>query len=237
MSFDSFSAFYTLKKQELTVAPEQASRFAKNVAGDFNPIHDADDRRFCVPGDLLFAVILENVGLYQQMSFTFDARMTAETVGVLNSDGEQSGAIIDRRSEKPLVNFNYASKKIESKPLVHRFIKNYVAFSGQNFPYLLDPVLKSNDAMFNPKSPLVMYQSMDFTLNPKDESEIEVDYTHADFEAQGKRGYVTLNFDFMQKNSNIGQGKKQLLISGLRPYDEAAMQAIIESFLERKKQF
>lgn len=236
MSFDSFSAFYTLKEQELTVAPEQASRFAKNVAGDFNPIHDADDRRFCVPGDLLFAVILENVGLYEQMSFTFDARMTAETVGLLNEDSN-SGAIIDRRSEKPLVNFSYDSKKIESKQLIHRFIKNYVAFSGQNFPYLLDPVLKSNDAMFNPKSPLVMYQSMDFTLNPQDESEIEVDYSYADFEAQGKRGYVTLNFDFLQKNINVGQGKKKLLISGLRPYDEAEMQAIIESFLERKKQF
>ncbi len=26
----------------------------KKVAGDFNPIHDEDNKRFCVPGDLLF---------------------------------------------------------------------------------------------------------------------------------------------------------------------------------------
>ncbi len=236
MSLDSYSAFYTLQNNELTVPPEQASRFAKTVADDFNPIHDAGDRRFCVPGDLLFAVVLENVGLYQEMSFQFDARMTADTIGILRIDGADSGAIIDRRSDKPLVNFQHNSEKIESSVLVHNFIKNYVAFSGQNFPYLLDPVLKANDAMFNPKSPLVMYQSMEFSLIPKDESDISVIYTHADFEKQGKRGYVTLNFNFEQNTSNVGSGKKKLLISGLRPYDVTEMTAIIDNFLELKNQ-
>ena len=37
---------------------QQASDFAKKVAGDFNPIHDVISKRFCVPGDLLFAVLL-----------------------------------------------------------------------------------------------------------------------------------------------------------------------------------
>ncbi len=40
------------------VGAEQASQFAKGVADDFNPIHDPDSRRFCVPGDLLFALVL-----------------------------------------------------------------------------------------------------------------------------------------------------------------------------------
>ena len=34
---------------------KQASDFAKQVASDFNPIHDEDAKRFCVPGDLLFS--------------------------------------------------------------------------------------------------------------------------------------------------------------------------------------
>lgn len=237
MSSDNFSAFYTLSDDTLTISPEQASRFAKTVAGDFNPIHDAGDRRFCVPGDLLFAVILENVGLYKKMSFTFDARMTADIVGVLNSQQTGAGNITDQRSEKPIVNFQYDSEKIVSKKLIHEFIEHYVAFSGQNFPYLLDPVLKSNDAMFNPKSPLVMYQSMEFSLYPKDDSEISIDYVNADFEKQGKRGYITLNFNFNQNEDVIGNGKKQLLISGIRPYDESEMSKIIESFLERKNNF
>lgn len=237
MSGDNFSAFYTLSDDTLTISPEQASGFAKTVAGDFNPIHDAGDRRFCVPGDLLFTVILENVGLYQHMSFTFDARMTADMIGILNDQQAGAGNITDKRSEKPIVNFQYDSEKINSNQLIHEFIKHYVAFSGQNFPYLLDPVLKSNDAMFNPKSPLVMYQSMDFTLNPQDETEISIDYVNADFDKQGKRGYITLNFNFNQNDEVIGNGKKLLLISGIRPYDESEMSKIIESFLERKNNF
>ena len=44
------------------VSAEQGSRFAKEVAGDFNPIHDHDSKRFCVPGDLLFAIALSDFG-------------------------------------------------------------------------------------------------------------------------------------------------------------------------------
>ncbi len=36
------------------------------VVDDFNPIHDEDNKRFCVPGDLLFSVLLANVGLSQK---------------------------------------------------------------------------------------------------------------------------------------------------------------------------
>ena len=39
---------------------EQGSNFAKQMANDFNPLHDADGTRFCIPGDLLFAIILAN---------------------------------------------------------------------------------------------------------------------------------------------------------------------------------
>ena len=50
---------------------EQASDFAKRVADDFNPLHDVDAKRFCVPGDLLFAVILSKYGISRHMQFVF----------------------------------------------------------------------------------------------------------------------------------------------------------------------
>ena len=37
---------------------EQGSNFAKQIADDFNPLHDIDAKRFCIPGDLLFSIIL-----------------------------------------------------------------------------------------------------------------------------------------------------------------------------------
>ena len=49
----------------------QASDFAKQIADEFNPLHDADAKRFCVPGDLLFSLVLEKSGLSQDMGFTF----------------------------------------------------------------------------------------------------------------------------------------------------------------------
>ena len=55
----------------LTISAEQGSRFAKTISNDFNPIHDADSKRFCVPGDLLFALVLQRYGLSQKMSFHF----------------------------------------------------------------------------------------------------------------------------------------------------------------------
>ena len=55
--------FYALAGGRLCIAAEQASQFAKRMAGDYNPIHDPDARRFCVPGDLLFALVLAQHGL------------------------------------------------------------------------------------------------------------------------------------------------------------------------------
>ena len=64
--------FYTRSgERQYCSSAQQGSDFAKKVAGDFNPIHNADSRRFCVPGDLLFALALGQYGLHQSMSFQF----------------------------------------------------------------------------------------------------------------------------------------------------------------------
>ncbi|MEO1880948.1 MAG: DUF3581 family protein, partial [Methylococcales bacterium] len=63
--------FYSGPDDCVAITAEQGSLFAKEVAGDFNPIHDVDSKRFCVPGDLLFAIVLEKYGLSKTMNFTF----------------------------------------------------------------------------------------------------------------------------------------------------------------------
>ena len=55
---------------------EQGSNFAKQMANDFNPLHDADAKRFCIPGDLLFAIILAKYGINQHMQFIFSGMET-----------------------------------------------------------------------------------------------------------------------------------------------------------------
>lgn len=63
--------FHTIQDGCVHISASQASQFAKEVAGDFNPIHDPDARRFCVPGDLLFAVVVSRFGLSRHMTFQF----------------------------------------------------------------------------------------------------------------------------------------------------------------------
>ena len=55
---------------------EQASHFAKQVANDFNPIHDVDSKRFCVPGDLLFAKILMSEGVHSHLRVQFNGMVS-----------------------------------------------------------------------------------------------------------------------------------------------------------------
>ena len=69
--------FYSRDGQLFQITPEQASQFAKSIADDYNPIHDPDARRFCVPGDLLFALVLSEYGVSQEMSFSFDGMLGA----------------------------------------------------------------------------------------------------------------------------------------------------------------
>src|SRR5690606_24747349 len=70
--------FYSVQDGRILITAPQASHFAKEVAGDFNPIHDPDARRFCVPGDLLFAVVLARFGLSSNMTFRFRNLLGAE---------------------------------------------------------------------------------------------------------------------------------------------------------------
>ena len=52
--------YYHLENSNLSFTRQQGSDFAKLVAHDFNPIHDPESKRFCVPGDLLFAVMIQH---------------------------------------------------------------------------------------------------------------------------------------------------------------------------------
>ncbi|MGM8892055.1 DUF3581 family protein, partial [Psychrobacter sp. 1Y1] len=65
------SSYFKKENQSVSITPQQASDFAKIVAQDFNPIHDVAAKRFCVPGDLLFALVLNEYGLSQKMTFNF----------------------------------------------------------------------------------------------------------------------------------------------------------------------
>ena len=207
---------------KVSFSRQQASDFAKKIADDFNPLHDIDAKRFCVPGDLLFAVALEKAGLHQKMSFTFSAMVSNDIVlnfpEVINDT-----FIIKDDNEKEYLDISVAGQKTNNKLLIHSLIDAYVGFSGQTFPHILGQLMASNNVMINPTRPMVMYESMSLELNSLDITDITLVLSQTNLTLNGKRGSACLEFDLLAQGKIIGQGKKHMLLSGLKVYCPEAM--------------
>ena len=86
--------FCTRSNGKVSFTRHQASSFAKQIANDFNPLHDEDAKRFCVPGDLLFSLALAKSGLSQQMTFTFSGMVSDGIELTFPDNCQNSNAII-----------------------------------------------------------------------------------------------------------------------------------------------
>lgn len=218
------------------VSAEQASRFAKDIAGDHNPLHDVGARRFCVPGDLLFALVLDRYGLSRRMRFTFRDMVGADaplympetdtgTIAVHDADG---GVYLEVGREGGIC---------RDPSLIERFLCRYAAFSGKTFPHYMIPVLEAHGVMFHPDRPLVIYEGMGFDLETFDLAQPALEMAGSDLEIEGKRGHATLRFTMNEDGRPLGTGWKRLVISGLREYDSERMQAFVETFRRRRAEY
>jgi len=225
----------TLGDGKISISAEQGSRFAKQIAGDFNPIHDPDSKRFCVPGDLLFALALDNVGLHESMTFRFLDLVSADaSLSYPNALHEHTTHVTNVRG-KPALGIDGHGATLRDKASIEQLVLNYVAFSGQNFPHILLPLLEKGNVMVNPKRPLVIYESMSFTLSELAFSALRLELDDTTLNVNGKRGKAALHFSFYDGENRIGSGLKSLLLSGLREYDEKAVNALIDEYQANKE--
>lgn len=231
----AFEEYYTGQDGRIRIAAEQASRFAKDVAGDFNPLHDADSRRFCVPGDLLFALILAQFGLYQRMSVRFHS-MVGD--GALLYFRQESGRItVETEAGRICLEAQHEGDVTADEDIVEQFARQYVSFSGHNFPHYLKPLLEERGVMFNPQRPLVIYDSMDFSLDELPAREPDVEFARGSLQVQGKRAAVLFEFHMNAGGRTIGTGSKRLMIGGLIPYDAQLMDETITGFNRMKSEY
>jgi hypothetical protein len=218
----------------IQVSRQQASDFAKEIADDFNPIHDVDAKRFCVPGDLLFALALNSYGLSQRMQFTF-SEMVADGVPLqLPQTSAEKIAICDRQG-KEYLHIEREGKTSLDRPLIFNFIRGYVAFSGHNFPHILIPLMADHGVMINPDRPLIMYQGMTIDLDTLDCSSPTLELSKASLDIDRKRGNVVLAFNLLESGQVIGRGEKQIILSGLRPYDQERVDLLVAEYNARKQ--
>ncbi len=228
--------YHSIVDGHVCVSSAQGSRFAKEVAGDFNPLHDEGARRFCVPGDLLFSLVLARYGLSQRMSCRF-VGMVGD--GVPLCFPEQPGAefdITDTRG-KVFVHIERAGENTRDERVVEAIARQYVAFSGKNFPHYLEPLMASKGVMFNPARPLVMYDSMDFAMQRLDLVDPRLELADSTLEVAGKRGDSMLYFKVYEGDEVVGSGSKKIVMSGLREYDHEQVQAFVAEFYRLKEAY
>jgi Protein of unknown function (DUF3581) len=221
--------FYNLDGARLSFTRQQASDFAKSVAGDFNTLHDVDSKRFCVPGDLLFSVIIHHYGLRQTMGFSFSGMVGDEVSLILPKVNAREISIYDENDKKYL---DVSSDGTHSRnpELINSLTRNYVAFSGDTFPHVLVPLMQENNVMINTERPLVIYDHMRISLDTLDIDSVELKMTGSKFRLYGKRGDVALNYDISCNDEVVGRGQKKMVLSGLREYDQGKIDALVETF-------
>ncbi len=226
--------YFQLDGDKLSFTRQQASDFAKNVAGDFNPIHDADSKRFCVPGDLLFSVILHHYGLRQKMIFNFSGMVGDDTQLILPICDGQHMALLDKKGKKFLA-IECSGEVSTDTELIESLSRNYVEFSSQAFPHILLPLMQQHNVMINPDRPLIIYESMSFELETFDIKHVKLGLTSSNLVVNGKRGAVTLEYRILGKGEVIGHGCKRMVLSGLREYEPTAMERLVKDYAAKQR--
>ncbi len=228
--------YYSESEEGVAITPEQASAFAKDVAGDFNPIHDEDARRFCVPGDMLFAILLERFGLYQTMFCRFHNMVGRQARLQFVEAGDGRINVVDRAG-KLYLEATHEGRRTLDPAAIADFSRRYVAFSGHNFPHYLKPLMEKHGVMFNPERPLVIYDSMGFSLQSLDVAGSDITFGGASMSVDGKRAEANLEFVIQDDGQEQGTGSKKLLIGGLRPYDAEIMDQTTQVFYKLRTDY
>lgn len=226
--------FYSVQDGRIVISAPQASYFAKEIAGDFNPIHDPDARRFCVPGDLLFTIVVSRFGLSENMTFKFRNLLGAEVpLEFRESENGEAINVVDEAG-KVYLEVTRKGAVTRDEKVIEEFSRCYVAASGKNFPHTLKPLMESHGVMFNPDRPMVMYESMSLALTQLENPHPDLELNNADLEVAGKRGNVTLEYNLQSSGKTVGEVAKRLVLGGLREYCPKAMAGIIEEFYRLK---
>jgi len=227
--------YYREENNVVQFTREQASKFAKEIADDFNPLHNVDAKRFCVPGDLLFSLLLSKAGLNEKMTFTFTGMVTEETRLTFPNNIANEASIKDE--SKDYVKVAVEGNSTVNSTTIESLTKAYVEFSGHTFPHILVALMAKEGVMINPARPMIMYESMSIELNNLNFDDVELVLADSILSIDGKRGTADLIFDLKSNGEVIGHGKKHMLLSGLRPYEQAVIDDVVNQYNDTKKAY
>jgi len=225
-----------ISADKISFTRQQGSDFAKQVADDFNPLHNIETKRFCVPGDLLFSIIIAKSGLHKKMTFDFSG-MVSDNINLTFPQKIDNSYDIKDEKDKTYLSVSVSGEATHNPALINALTKAYVDFSGHTFPDILVKLMSENSVMINPSRPMVMYQSMSIDLHTFDADSVTLQLAKTSLTIDGKRGDAWLEFDLLSKGEVIGHGKKHMLLSGLRSYEQESIDAMIAQYRESKASY
>jgi hypothetical protein len=226
--------FYQEQGDHVVITREQGSLFAKQVADDFNPLHDADAKKFCVPGDLLFSLVLARYGVSESMQFSFVGMVDETSLLYFPQGGDEFNIT---SNDKVMMSVKREGKANLCPTLINSLTKSYVEFSGTTFPHVIIPLMAEEGVMINPSRPMVIYESMAIYLDDTSISEVELAAGEPSFSYDGKRGKIILRFELLNNGLQVGRGEKHMLVSGIRQYCQDMVDDLITYYNNRKTAF
>lgn len=88
--------------------------------------------------------------------------------------------------------------------------------------------------MMNPERPLVIYDHMRISLDTLEIDSIDLTLSDSTFRQYGKRGDIALNYDLSCNGKRVGKGQKKMVVSGLREYDQAGVDGMVDYYAKNK---
>ncbi|PCH97266.1 MAG: hypothetical protein COB83_02770 [Gammaproteobacteria bacterium] len=222
-----------IHNEKISFTRQQGSDFAKQVADDFNPLHNIEAKRFCVPGDLLFSIIIAKSGLHKEMSFNFLGMVNDGIALTFPTEIINNFDIVDNKN-KTYLSVEASGEKTHCASLINALTKAYVDFSGHTFPDILVTLMTENNVMLNPTRPMVMYQYMKISLERLDITTLTLKLSKTSLTIEGKRGNAWLEFDLISDGEIVGHGKKHMLLSGLRDYCQENVAVMVAQYNNSK---
>jgi hypothetical protein len=169
------------------------------------------------------------------MNFHFSGLVSADTPLIFPSKFSDKTTIVDERG-KQYLEIEQIGPRIPNNKNVEQLIRAYVRFSGHNFPHILVPLMAEKGVMINPQRPLVIYQSMSLEFDRLNFAKPSLQLSHTNLDVEGKRGNADLHFEVFDGDQVIGHGVKHLILSGLRPYQQMAIDDMVTAYLESQSE-
>jgi len=220
--------YYTKSGQAFSFSKQQGSDFAKGIAGDFNPLHDISNSRFCIPGDLLFSVMLSQFGVSQQMTFDFQGMVAGGMPIIFVESAEK--VVAENDKPKAVLELTRSGEITHNPAFIEGLVRSYVSFSGKTFPHIINKLMKDEGAMINTRKPMVIYDQMSLSFDRFTAGAPEVELHDCKFDVSGKRGVITMNFDIRADQQSIGSGEKKIIMGGLRPYEQPDIDYLVDTY-------